>query len=411
MPWLETRVMDQRMKFVVEHQCQEQSMAELCRLYDISRKTGYKWLDRWQQEGVAGLADRSRVPRHNPNRVPLEQVAAILAMRDRYRWGPKKLRVLLQREHPGQHWPALSTMQQILKEHGRVISRKKRRRVPPHTQPFAACDGPNAVWCCDFKGHFATGPGRTCYPLTISDAFSRYLLRCQGLYKTDGQTVRPLFEWSFREYGLPSAIRSDNGSPFASRAVAGLSRLSVWWIKLGIVPERIEPGKPQQNGRHERMHLTLKQATALPPATTPRKQQHRFDRFREEYNHIRPHEALAMQPPASLYQPSTREYPRREPEIVYASQWPVRKIDRWGSFYWKRQHVFLSEVLRGEHIGLAAVDERYYRTYFGPMWLGVFDSHTRKMLTAAELRRRPALKPGDPEERPSATLQDAPQDR
>lgn len=318
MPWMETRVSDQRMKFIVEYEFEEESMAELCRQYGISRKSGYKWLARWLAEGVGGLGNRSRAPLCHPNQVPPEEVEAILAARDRRRWGPKKLRVLLRREEPGVVWPAISTIEQILKDHGRVIPRKKRRRVPPQSQPLSHCQGPNAVWCCDFKGHFATGDGRRCHPLTISDAFSRYLLRCQALEQSDYEAVRPIFEWAFRQYGLPWAIRSDNGPPFASRAVSGMSRLSVWWIKLGIAPERIEPGHPEENGRHERMHLTLKQDTASPPAATFRKQQHRFDEFRHDFNHVRPHEALGMQAPESVYEPSPRAYPARAGDGVPA---------------------------------------------------------------------------------------------
>ena len=407
MPWMETRVSDQRMKFIVEYEFEEESMAELCRQYGISRKTGYKWLARWLADGVGGLSDRSRAPLGHPNQVSAQQVEAILAARDRRGWGPKKLRVLLSREHADIVWPAISTIEQILKDHGRVLPRKKRRRVPPQTQPLAHCDGPNAVWCCDFKGHFATGDGRRCCPLTISDAFSRYLLRCQGLEQSDYTAVRPIFEWAFREYGLPQAIRSDNGPPFASRAVAGLSRLSVWWIKVGIEPERIEPGHPEQNGRHERMHLTLKQATASPPASTSRKQQERFDEFRHDFNHVRPHEALGMQTPASQYEPSPREYPSREPEVSYPAGWVMRKVQKRGEFYW-RTPVLLSEVLSGETIGMEPVDGRYWRTYFGPVWLGVFDEHSRRMLTRGQLRRQADLMPRDPQDRPSAALQDDP---
>jgi transposase InsO family protein len=407
MPWKETRVSEQRMMFITEYEFEEESMAELCRKYGISRKTGYKWFARWRDEGTRGLSDHSRAPLHHPNKVLAWQVEAILAARDRWGWGPKKLRVLLSRERSGIVWPAISTIEQILKDHARVIPRKKRRRVPPQTQPLAHCDGPNAVWCCDFKGHFATADGQRCYPLTITDGFSRYLLRCQGLAQSDYVAVRPIFEWAFREYGLPRAIRSDNGPPFASRAVAGLSRLSLWWIKLGIEPERIEPGKPQQNGRHERMHLTLKQQTASPPASTARKQQQRFDEFRREYNGIRPHEALGMQTPESVYEASPQPYPRREPEVSYPAGWAVRKVQGRGEFYW-RGEVPLSEVLRGETIGLEPVDGRYWRTYFGPVWLGVFDDHTRRMLTRAQLRRQPQLLPRDQQDRPSAALQDDP---
>jgi transposase InsO family protein len=407
MPWKETRVSDERMKFVVEYEFEEESMAQLCRKYDISRKTGYKWLARWEADGLVGLADHSRAPLHHPNKVAVGQVSAIVAARDRWGWGPKKLRALLARERPELVWPAISTIEQILKDHARVIPRKKRRRVPPQTQPLAHCVGPNSVWCCDFKGHFATADGQRCYPLTITDGFSRYLLRCHGLDQTDFGAVRPIFEWAFREYGLPQAIRSDNGAPFASRAIGGLSRLSVWWIKLGIEPERIEPGKPQQNGRHERMHLTLKQQTASPPGSTARMQQQRFDKFREEYNQVRPHEALGMKTPASIYQASSRAYPASEPEVQYPDGWVTRKVQKRGEFYW-RAAVLLSEVLSGEMIGLEPVDGRFWRAYFGPKWLGVFDGHHRRMLAAPEVRRRPELLPRDPQDRPSAALQGDP---
>jgi transposase InsO family protein len=411
MPWTETRVSDERMKFIVEYEYEEESMAQLCRKYGISRKTGYKWLDRWFQDGPLGLEDRSRAPRCHPNKVPGSHVEAILSARDRWGWGPKKLRVLLSRDHPEIVWPAISTFEQILKDHARVIPRKKRRRIPPQTRPLAHCDGPNAVWCCDFKGHFATTDGQRCYPLTITDGFSRYLLRCQNLSRSDYTSVRPVFEWAFREYGLPRAIRSDNGPPFASRAVAGLSRLSVWWIKLGIQPERIEPGKPQQNGRHERMHLTLQQETASPPASTARKQQRRFDEFRRQYNDVRPHEALQMQTPVSAYEASPRPYPPRQPEVSYPDAWRVRKVQSTGEFYWKHQPVFLSEVLWGETIGLEPVDGRYWQTYFGPVRLGVFDSHRRQMLTGPQLRRQRELQPREPQDCPSATLQDNPEEK
>jgi len=383
-------------------------MAELCRQYQISRKTGYNWLRRWQVEGVAGLADRSRAPHRHPNQVPPEQVAAILAARDRWGWGPKKLLVRLAQEQPAVHWPAVSTAQEILREHGRVVPRKRRRRVPPQTQPLSHCDGPNRVWCCDFKGWFRTGDGRRCDPLTITDAFSRYLLRCQGLSGTGYRQVRPIFTCAFREYGLPVAIRSDNGTPFASRSVGGLSRLSVWWVKLGIAPERIAPGRPEQNGRHERMHLTLKQETATPPARTFRRQQERFRSFQQMYNQERPHEALAMATPGSVYVASMRPYPSREPSVEYPDGLAVRKVDGNGYFYWKRRAVFLSEVLSGERVGLEPVDGRYWRVYFAWMWLGVFDSHPRKMLRRSQARRTAAWLRPPSEDRPSATLQDDP---
>ena len=273
MPWKETCPMKERSRFVVEQESGRYAMAELCRIFGISRETGYKWVERYKAEGPPGLQDRSRAPRCHPNAVPEEVEAVILETRAAYpTWGPKKLRAWLQTHRPEEGWPAGSTIGEILERHGLTVPRKKRRRTPPYTEPFAACAGPNAVWCMDFKGWFRTGDGVRCDPLTISDAFSRYVLRCQALSDMREERVRPLCEAAFREFGLPWAIRTDNGSPFASRGIAGLSRLSVWWLRLGIVPERIEAGHPEQNGRHERMHRTLKAETASPPAPTVRGQ-------------------------------------------------------------------------------------------------------------------------------------------
>jgi hypothetical protein len=258
---------------------------------------------------------------------------------------------------------------------GLVIPRKLRRRVPPYTQPFAAASEPNRVWCADFKGWFRARDGERIDPLTLSDAHSRYLLRCQAVDKADTACTQAIFEAAFREYGLPQTMRSDNGAPFASRAIAGLSRLSLWWMKLGIQPERIEAGHPEQNGRHERMHRTLKQATAMPPAANRRAQQRAFDRFRREYNHERPHEALGMQTPAWWYAPSSRPYPERVPEPEYDSSMQVRHVQKRGEFSWKgHHHVFLSEVLAGERVGLEPLDERYWCVYFAELPIAVFDS-------------------------------------
>lgn len=411
MPWMETRVSDERMKFIVACDQRELSMAELCRTYGISRKTGYKWIERWQDEGPPGLVDHSRAPHTHPNKVTDEQIAAILKARDRWGWGARKLRVLLHREQTDVVWPVVSTIHQILVDHGLVVPRKKRRRVPRQTEPLAHCTDCNRVWCCDFKGHFCTGDGRICYPLTIMDGFSRYLLRCQGLTTTSHEAAIAIFKTAFREYGLPGAIRSDNGTPFASRAVGGLSRLSVWWTRLGIRAERIEPGKPQQNGRHERMHLTLKQQTANPPASTFRKQQERFDAFQEVYNEVRPHEALDMQTPASIYVRSARDYPDEVPEVRYPGGWLTRKVQARGEIYWKHEKVFISEVLYGEPVGLEPIDGRYWRVYYGAIWLGVFDAHSRSLLNNHQLGRCPHLKPESPLARPSAPLQGEPEEQ
>ena len=296
--------MDERMRFVLEQERGSHTMTDLCEIYDIARETGYYWLRRYQLGGLEALQDRDRAPERHPNQTPERIERAVLQLRRAHmRWGPRKLKRVLERENsrrPNGQQRALSGA--LLAREGLVVPRKKRRRAPPYTEPFASADAPNQVWCADFKGWFRTADGARIDPLTITDAYSRYLLRCQHVAKTNGGQVQAIFEAAFREFGLPQAIRTDNGPPFASRAVAGLSRLAVWWMKLGIVPERIAAGHPEQNGRHERMHRTLKQETASPPAANPRAQQQSFHCFRREYNHERPHQALAMQAPDAVYE-------------------------------------------------------------------------------------------------------------
>lgn len=388
MPWMETCAVDQRMRFVLEYLRGEYSMAAICRIFGISRRVGYKWLRRYGLEGVDGLKNRSRAPQRHPNEnSPLVEVAVLAARRAHPTWGPKKIRVLLERDDCRTRWPACSTIGEILNRHGLTVPRKRRHRTPPYTEPFAECDGPNAVWCADLKGWFRTGDQRRCDPLTMSDAFSRYVLRCQGLLHTGFETAQPLFEAAFREYGLPWSIRTDNGSPFASRGLGGLSRLSVWWVKLGIVPERIDPGHPEQNGRHERMHRTLKAETASPPARTFRRQQRRFDRFRREFNEERPHEALGMATPASVYVYSPRPYPERVSDVTYPDGVEVRRVKPNGVFNWKNRRVFLGEAFGRELAGLEPLDDRHWRVWFGRVALGVFDSARYRIMTAAEVRR------------------------
>lgn len=406
MPWMETWPMNERARFVVECDLDEVSVAELCRKYCISRKTGYKWLARAAGSGLAGLADLSRASYVHPNQLSTELEEAILGLRQRHpTWGPRKLRELLRGQ---ERLPAASTIGDVLQRRGLAVPRKHRRRVPPQTQPFGACGEPNAVWCGDFKGWFQTGDGLRCDPLTITDACSRYLLRCQVLPRQDYHCTRPVFEAAFREFGLPRAIRTDNGSPFATRALSGLSRLSIWWIKLGIHVERIDAGKPQQNGRHERMHRTLKQETAQPPAASGRAQQRRFDAFRQEFNRQRPHEALGMATPESVYVPSPRAYPSREPQVQYPDGWQIRKVRHKGGINWKNEEMYLTGVLSGEDVGLEPVDDRYCRVWFGPVPLAICDSYRRKMLTASQRRKAGVelfLVPGG--KLPSAALQEA----
>jgi transposase InsO family protein len=318
----------------------------------------------------------------HPNQTPEPIERQVLELRRAHmKWGPRKLKRILEQHQPRQAWPAASTIGAMIAREGLVVPRKRRRRVPPYTEPFAAADAPNRVWCADFKGWFRTGNGTRIDPLTISDAHSRYLLRCQAVEKTDTERVQAIFAAAFSEYGMPEAIRSDNGAPFASRALCGLSRLSVWWMKLGIQPERIEAGHPEQNGRHERMHRTLKQETAMPPERDRRAQQRAFDRFRREYNQLRPHEALAMQTPEQVYQPSPRAFPARLPEVEYPSIMQVRKVRPKGEIAWRgHDHVFLTEVLIGEHVGLLQLDDRYWRVYFLQLPIACFDSYQSRML-------------------------------
>jgi transposase InsO family protein len=372
MPWKASSVMEERLRFVFEHQRQEWSMTELCGRFGISRETGYVWLRRYRLYGLKGLDDEKRAPWRHPNQTPTAIEQAVLALRQAHmRWGPRKLRKILTDDQPGRAWPATSTIGVIVKRAGLVVPRNKRRRTEPYHQPLAHAVESNRVWCADFKGWFKAGDGTRIDPLTISDAHSRYLLRCQAVEKTDTERVRAIFEAAFREYGLPEAIRTDNGAPFASPAPRGLSRLAVWWIKLGIEPERIEAGHPEQNGRHERMHRTLKQE--LRPAQDWRAQQRELERFRQEYNYLRPHQALDMRTPASLYQPSPRAYPQREPEIEYPDTMQVLKVKSHGHFRWKKHDVFLSEVLWGEPIGLLPLDEDSFLVYFAHLPLALFN--------------------------------------
>src|SRR5216684_3889347 len=384
MPWKASSVVDERTRFVLEHERGLYTMTDLCEIYDIARETGYYWLRRYQQGGLEALQDRDRGPERHPNQTPERIEEAVVQLRRAHMsWGPRELKRVLERETPQNRWPAASTMGAMLAREGLVVPRKKRRRAPPYTQPFASADAPNQVWCADFKGWFRTQDGDRVDPLTITDAHSRYLLRCQHVEKTNGEQVQAIFEAAFRECGLPQAIRTDNGAPFASRAVAGLSPLAVWWMKLGIVPERIAAGHPEQNGRHERMHRTLKQETASPPAANRRAQQRAFDRFRREYNEQRPHEALGQQTPSSVYTRSLRSYPAHVADPEYGSALQVRRIQLRGTLSWKHQHVFLSETLIGELIGLLPIDDRFYTVYFAAFPIAQFDSHKRVIVPLA----------------------------
>lgn len=381
MPWRETCAMDERMRFVGEALADEASMTALCADYGISRTTGYKWLGRYRALGPQGLEEQARTPHRYGLARPAAMVAAVRKLKKRFKlYGPKKLRVLLQEAHPDWVIPAASTIGDWLKRAALVGERGRRRYCPPYEQPFGAVRAPNDVWGVDFKGWFRTGDGRRCDPLTMSDAYSRYGLVCQVVEAPDYEHVRPRFEAAFCEFGLPRAMRSDNGPPFASTAAGGLSPLSVWWIKLGVTAERIEPGQPQQNGRHERLHGTLKQATALPPAPTGRAQQARFERFRREYNEVRPHEALGQKTPASLYVASPRPYPcrLREPEYDRASA--VRRVRTNGEIKWAGELIFISQVLVGEPVGITETADGEWSVRYGNIELGYIDHRAQRLL-------------------------------
>jgi len=355
-----------------------ESIVALAEIYQVSRKTIYKWIERYEAEGVAGLADRSRAPHHHPQTLSAATIEQITAARQRWKWGPRKLRVKLGELQPEVTWPAESTIGEVLKRAGLSRRRRPRQRTPPYEAPFAAITMANQTWCADFKGWFRTADRVRCDPLTISDAHSRYLLCCQIVARADTRHVEALFDATFCEYGLPDVIRTDNGPPFASCAPGGLSRLSLRWVKLGIRPERIQPASPQQNGRHERIHLTLKQETLQPPASTPRRQQEVFSRFQQIYNSERPHEALGNLPPAKLYQASPRRMPRRVPELEYAPDLVVRRIANKGELKWKGERTFISEVFAHELVALRPLDERYYELLFGPIRLGWFDAYRHR---------------------------------
>jgi transposase InsO family protein len=385
--------MKERLKFVVLAEETDESFAALCRSFGVSRKTGYKLLARYAAEGVDGLRDRPHAALHHPHAVSETVETRIVALRGAHpTWGPRKLRARLRMIDGTTAWPVASTIGEMLHRHGLVIPRRRRVLVPADGLPFAACAGPNDTWAIDFKGWFRTQDGRRCDPLTISDAYSRYLLRCQAVRRTDARCVRPLLEATFREHGLPRAIRSDNGPPFASRSVAGLSRLSVWWIKLGIRPERIMPGRPSQNGRHERMHGTLERDACQPAAANRRAQQRCFDAFRRLYNEERPHEAIGDVTPGMIYQPSPRPYPAHLGELVYPEHWQVRRVLHTGEIKWRSERLFLSEVLGGETVGLQESDGGVWHVHFGPFLLGLIDHACRFHRADDRRHRRVALR-------------------
>lgn len=377
MPWRGVSVVELRREFTRAYGLGLFSMTELCEQYGISRKTGYKWVERFERTGPSALADRSRRPHRSPRATDPAIVEALCEARRRHpTWSARKLIAVLRRHHPDVDWPARSTGCALLKARGLVRARRRRERPRPPASPLRPATQPNDVWTADFKGEFRTGDGRYCYPLTVRDAFSRYVLRCDALDTKAGAAVRDRFERAFRDFGLPARIRTDNGAPFAANGLARLSRLSIWWIRLGIHPERIALGHPEQNGSHEQFHRVLKADTARPPAPTHRAQQQRFRRFCVEYNEVRPHEALQDRPPASCYTPSPRPFPARVPPVDYPGHMEVRRVSSGGQVSWGGRAVFLTEVLEGEYVAFDEVDDGVWMLYFAAVPLARFDDRT-----------------------------------
>lgn len=365
--------MEERYRLIQEY-LDGEDVAELARMYEVSRKTAYKWIVRYETGGMENLADQSRAPQNHPNTVSERTEERIVELRAEHpRWGPKKLWHWLEREEPGGEWPAISTIGSILNRRGLAWARKPKRHASVGTHPLGVAEEPNQVWCTDYKGWFPCGNGQICYPLTLTDAASRYLIRCQGLRQATRQLSKPVYEAAFREFGLPDAMRSDNGPPFAGTGTQGLTQLNVWWIRLGIQLQRIRPGKPQQNGSHERMHRTLKAETACPPQANLRAQQASFDAFAREFNQQRPHEALAFATPASRYQPSARPYPAKLPELEYPAHFYRRKAGPNGEISWDCSWLFVGRALAGEHVGIEPIDFGPCRLWFGTLLLGEFD--------------------------------------
>ncbi len=355
-------------------------MTVLCERYGISRETGYVWKRRYLAEGGRGLEERSRAPNHVARATPEETIERLVGLRrERPHWGARKLLAVLRRRHPAMDWPAASTVTDILRRAGLVDASRRRRRPEPQLQPFGAVERANDTWCIDFKGWFRTQDGERCDPLTVTDAHSRFLLAVR-IVPERSDPVRSAMAEVFGEYGLPLAIRSDNGPPFASIGAAGLSVLSVHWAKLGIRLERIVPGHPQQNGRHERMHRTLKAETTRPAVASLAEQQRRFDKFREDFNHHRPHEALGQQVPAEHYQVSSRRLPTQVTEPWYDADHAVRRVRPTGEIKWGGASVFISQALAGEPVGIAEAENGDWLVRFATIDLGIIDRRTNKQL-------------------------------
>ena len=389
MPWKIILPMDQKIKLITDCLANRYSITDLSKKHGVSRKTVYKWSARYKEKGIEGLKDQSRAPQHSPNKTTKNIVEMLVKekLKNRKR-GPKKIYYQLQNQYPEIEFPAPSTIAHWLKKNGLVQSRKLRRKVPVNTEPFLAAQSPNDVWSADYKGQFYTQDKQVCYPLTMSDNYSRYLLKCVGLPGPRYLLTRAIFESAFREYGLPEAIRIDNGVPFAGSCVGGLSRLSIEWIKLGIRPERIEKGCPQQNGRHERMHRTLKLEALDETVLNMKDQQRRFDLFQYDYNHHRPHESLNNEPPIHYYKKSFRPYVEKPPAVEYELDKTVRNVRHNGCFKFKGQTYYLTELLHKEPIALEEFVDGQWKIFYSFYPIAILDLRRNKVLKLNEANKK-----------------------
>ena len=381
MPWKVINHMDLKVHLIKDWNEGHSSITDLSQKYEVSRPTVYKWLKRYEQFGIEGLKEQSRAPKRCPHRTSEEILNLVIQekLKNRRR-GPRKIRAQLVRKYPEQEFPAVSTMAYWLKQEGLVDQRKKRLHVPPYTEPFSECHAPNDIWSIDYKGQFSMKDGHVCYPLTLSDNFSRFILGCQALEGPRYDPTRRCLESIFREYGLPRAIRSDNGTPFAGRCIGGLSRLMIWWILLGIIPERIHKGCPQENGRHERMHRTLKSDALNPVAGNLKEQQKAFDIYRHDYNNDRPHESLNDQTPSDFYAKSNRPYVKNPHPPDYGHDYLVRHVRQNGEIKFVGRMFYLTELLAGLPVGLKEIEDGLWQLQFSFYTLGSIDLTKNKII-------------------------------
>ena len=380
MPWLEINPMDQKLYFICDYKRGIDNFSNLCERYGISRKTGYKLVNNYHENGIEGLEEKSRAPHNHPHKVPYKIRQSILELRSQrmITLGAKKIQARLKTMYPDITPPAISTINNILKQEGLVKKSRKSNRVPKYNKALKKAQQPNDLWTVDFKGQFKLKNGRWCYPLTIMDEYSRFLIDCRCQSSVKGALTIKSFQKVFKEYGLPKRIRSDNGVPFATKSISGFSSLSVWWIRLGIIPERIMPGKPQQNGKHERMHRTLKKFATRPPCQSFKAQQQRFDLFREEFNYQRPHESLGQKLPSEVYQKSPLIYPDKLPKIEYPSYFDVRRVRNTGVIYWGNGQVYITHNLKDQYVGMDEVDDGVFDIYYSIHRIGQFDIRNNK---------------------------------